>query len=108
MSSSRPSSARLPRMMSSLLCGGTQDPRNRPGQRVPLACFDLQLLAALGGEGVELGAAIILGDAFVEGDPSSLDQPVQGWIERSLLDLQHIVRSSLDRFGNGVPMRRTG
>src|SRR4051794_23374079 len=106
MSSSRPSSARLPRMMS-LLCGGAQDPRNRAGQRVPLACFDLQLLAAFGGERVELGAAIVLGDAFVEGDPAPLDQPVQSWIKRSLFDLQHIVRPALDRFGNGVTMRRT-
>ena len=48
----------------SLLGGGAQNPGDGPGQRVPLAGFDLELLAALGRERIELGAAVVFGDAL--------------------------------------------
>ena len=56
---------------------------------------------------IELGAPVVLGGALVERDPATLDQPVQRRIQRSLLDLQHIVRAALDRFGNRMPVRRS-
>src|SRR5688500_12559004 len=105
MSSSRPVSARLARFMASLL-RRAKDTTNGSGERVPLACFDVELLTALRGQSVKLGAPVVLRRAFLKGDPSTLDQAVQGGVQRSLLHLQHIVRRVLDGLGNGMAVRR--
>ena len=106
MSSSSPSSARLPPFIGSLLCGGTENPRDGVGQRVPLVGFDIQLPAAFGRQSVELGAAVVLRGSALERDPATLDQAVQRRIQRALLDEQHIVRSLLNRLRDGVSVRR--
>ena len=64
-------------------------------------------LRPLGGQAIELGAAVVLRRAVLERNPSSLDQAVQRRIQRPLLHLQHIVRALLDRFGDGVAVRRS-
>ena len=61
-----------------------------------------ELFAAFGGQVIELGAPVVLRRAFVECNPPSLDQTVQRRVQRPLLNLQHVVRSTLDGFGNGM------
>ena len=77
-----------------------------PASLSHLLVSSLKLPPALGGEAVEFGAAIVLGGAFFDRNPSALDEPVQRGIERSLLDLQHVVRVEFDGFGDGVAVRR--
>src|SRR4051812_45225534 len=107
MSSSRPSSARLPRFMASLLGGGPKNAPDGSGQRVPLAGFGVELLPALRGQSIELGAPIVLGGALLERNPAALDQPVKRRIEGSLLDQEHVVRATLDRLRDRMAVRRS-
>src|SRR5436309_15164032 len=112
MSRSRSSSARLPRaepkslrrIMALLLHRGTEDTGDGSSQLVPPARLDLELLATLGGQVVELRAAIVLRRSLIEGNPPTLDQAVQRRIERTLLHLQHMIRAVLDRLGNRLPV----
>src|ERR671937_302356 len=115
MSWSRSSSARLrreelkslPRNMGSLLNRGTEDAADSVSQLVPLARFDLELLAALRGQVIELRAPVVLRRAFIERNPTTLDQAVQRRIERALLHCEHMIRAVLDRFGNRMPVSRS-
>jgi len=68
-------------MRSFLLCGRAEDSPDGCGDRVPLAGFDLELLPALRGQSIELGAPVVLGSAVVERDPVAFDQPVKRWIK---------------------------
>src|SRR5262245_25919837 len=101
MSSSSPCRARRFRAppslrhIASLLCGGTKNTGDGAGQLLPLARFDVELLAALCRESIELGAAVVFGRALVEGDPPALDETMQRRIQRSLLDQQDVVRAAL-------------
>ena len=110
MSSSRPSSARSrPRLSRGHRPGlprRTHDARDRGGHLVPPAGFDVELLPAQRRQAIELRAAVVLGRAVLERDPPALDQAVQRRIQRPLLHQQHVVRSLLDRLGNGVAVRR--
>src|SRR5262249_22815697 len=107
MSSSRSSSARRARFIALLLRRRTKDARDGSSERVPLARFDLELFAALRGQSIELGAAIVLRRAVVERNPAAFDQPVKRRVEGPLLHTEHVIRSALDRFGNGVSVRRS-
>src|SRR5882757_8799864 len=71
-------------------------------QLLPLARFNRQLPLALCRQSVELCPAIIFRGSFRDRYPSPLDQPVQRWIKRSLLNLEYIVRPELDCFGDGL------
>src|SRR5687768_17027908 len=107
MSSSRPSRARFARFIVSLLRGWAQNATDGSGEPVPLARFDVELFPPFGGQSIELGAPVVLGRAVVERNPPALDQPVQRWIEGPLLHQQHVFRSTLDGFGDGVTVRRS-
>src|SRR6185503_19326154 len=107
MSSSRPSNARRARFMASLLSGRAKDAADGSRQRLPLARLDVELPATLRRQPIELGAPVVLRGAVVEGDEAALDQPVQRWIEGSLLHQQNVVRAALDRLGDRVAMGRT-
>src|SRR6267378_3236457 len=84
----------------------SQNPRDRSRQLVPFAGLHRQLPPSFGRQPVELCSPIVLRHALFRRNPSALDQPVQRRIQRSLLDLQHIIRIELNSLGNGMPMRR--
>src|SRR5262245_39580965 len=108
MSSSRESRARRRRIMTSLLLRGrAEDPPDGRGQRVPLARLDRELLPALRGQPVELGPPVVLGGAVIEVDPATLDQAVEGRVQRSLLHQQDVVRALFDRLRNRMAVRRS-
>jgi hypothetical protein len=107
MSSSRPSRARFARRIAFT-------PARQDGgygrwlvPRSPIGCFALQLPTPTRGQPIVLGAPVVLGGAILEGDPSTLDQAMQSWVERALLHLQHIVRAVLDGLGNGMAACRS-
>src|SRR5262245_58804393 len=81
------------------------DQRDGGAWRVPLAGFDLELLPALCGQSVELGASIVLGGAFVERNPATFDQAVKRWIQGSLLHQEDVIRAVFDRFRNRMAVR---
>src|SRR5688572_13427076 len=106
MSSSSDSSTRRPRVMTSfLLRGRAEDSPHGRRQRVPFADFDLELLPALRRQSIELGAPIVLGGAVIERNPATFDQPVKGWIEGALLDQEHVIRATFDRFRERMSVR---
>jgi hypothetical protein len=76
--------------------------RDRPRQFVPFASFNRQLTHACGCQCVKLRPAIVFRGSRFDRDPSPLDQPVQRWIQRSLLHLKHLVRPEVDCLGDGV------
>jgi hypothetical protein len=88
-----------------LLGRGTEDPVDGTHQLVPAGGLRLELLAALRGQAVVAGAAVVLGGAPEARDPAAVLEPVQRGIERSVLDLKNIFRTVLDRVGDGVPVR---
>jgi len=65
------------------------------------------LLAAFCGKAVILGAAIVLGDSVFGCDPGSLDEAVQGGVERALFYLEDVLGVVLDGFGDGVTVGGT-
>src|SRR5882762_1488030 len=83
-----------------------ENPRDRSRQLVPFARLHRQLPPSLSRQPVELCPPIVLRDPLFNGNPPSLDQPMQRRVQRSLLHLQHIVRFELNRLGDGMPMRR--
>src|SRR6476660_6055808 len=107
MSSSRPSNARLPRVMPSRLSRRAKDATDGPRQRIPFARLDVELLAALRRQPIELGAPVVLRSAVVESDEAALDQPVKRRIQGSLLHQEDVLRAALDGLGDRVTMRRT-
>src|SRR6267378_716802 len=83
-----------------------ENPPDRSRQLVPFARLHRQLPPSLGSQPVEFCSAIVLRHALFDRNPSALDQSVQRRIQRSLLDLPHIIRIELNSLGNGMPMRR--
>src|SRR5882762_2373149 len=84
----------------------SQNPPDRSRQPVPLARLHRQLPPSLGSQPVEFCSAIVLRHALFRRNPSALDQSVQRRIQRSLLDLQNIIRIELNSLGDSMPMRR--
>src|SRR5262249_47380188 len=89
-----------------LLRGGPEDSPDGGRERVPLAGLNLELLPALRGQAIELGAPVVLGGAFIERDPATFDQPVKCRIEGALLHQEHVLRATLDRCRKGRAVRR--
>src|SRR6185437_13129068 len=69
-----------------------QQRRDGAGETIPIACFDLELLAAGASERIELGAAIVLARPPLRGDPPLLLELVQRGIERAVADLEDVGR----------------
>src|SRR5262249_26974792 len=91
----------------SLLRRGAKDAPDGSGQRVPLTGCDVELLPALRGHSIELGASIVFGSALVVRNPATLDQTVKRWIEGSLLDQEYVIRAALDRLCDRMTVRRS-
>jgi hypothetical protein len=62
------------------------------------------LLPASGGQVVKLRSSIVFGGAQFGRNPHPLDEPVQRRVQRTLFDLQNVVRVEFDGFGNGMAM----
>src|ERR1700689_1286771 len=83
--------------ISALLRGGPHHARYGFGHLLPLRFFDHELLLAFIGQAVVFKFPIAVGRSLPFGDhPSSFLQAVQGWIERTVLHLQKLVRGSLN------------
>jgi hypothetical protein len=54
---------------------------------------------------VELGPPVVFGCAVRDRDPAAFDEAVQCRIERALLDAQHFVGITLNRFRDRVAVR---
>src|SRR5262245_56404909 len=67
----------------------------------PILRFDRELTAAGRGEAVILGAAAQLRDFPLGLDPALVLEPMEGRIERALVDLQDVSRNLLDALGDG-------
>src|SRR5580700_3187699 len=68
-----------------------------------------ELLASKGSEPVILELAIALFREFpLRGNPALFHKAMEGWVERTVLDLQQIVTGALDVFGDGVAVGRPG
>jgi len=85
----------------SLLPLGEDQPHGR-GQAVPALFLDFELLLAGARQRVELGLAPGLGGAPFRAQPLLLLEPMQGRVERSLVDLDGVSRDLLDALGDGV------
>src|SRR5262245_53951609 len=70
------------------LSGRFHHERDDGGHAVPALGGDLELFAAGAGEGVILGAAVVLGGPPLGLDPALLLHAVEGGVERTLVDLQ--------------------
>src|SRR5262245_5318348 len=91
----------------SLLHRGTKDAADRASQLLPLVRLDVELLAAPGGQTVELCAAIVLRGAVLERNPAALDEPVQRGVQRPLLHPQQMIGAGLDGLGQRMAVRRS-
>jgi hypothetical protein len=63
----------------------------------PFARLFVQLLAAGGGERVEPRLAVVLAYAPLGADPFLVFEPLQGHIERAMVDEEHVLRLPLNR-----------
>src|SRR5262245_39759013 len=75
------------------------------GHAVPLLCLGMELTPTGCGQPIELCFALIFGFAPLTRDQSLMFQPVQGWVQRSLLDLQRVAGDLLDTKQNPVAMQ---
>lgn len=75
---------------------------NRGGEAVPVSGFFFKLRAANAREGVELGAAIVLGGLPFRTDPALLFEFVERRIKRAVADLQHSTGDLLEAKADGV------
>jgi hypothetical protein len=66
------------------------------------------LFATAGGDAVILGAFAFIGKFPRGGDPSFGLEPMKSGIERARFDLQKVLRSALNVFGDGVTVGGTG
>jgi len=73
------------------------------GQLLPIRLPHDELLLSSYGESVvfEFAIAVCLPPGR---DPAPALQPVQGWVKRAVLDLQHTLRGALDVLGDFVTM----
>ena len=84
-------------------------PRMRRPARVgllPVGDFDVQLLGAGPGQGIELHLAVGLGDAPLGGDPALLLEAHQGRIDRALAEAHDALGHLLDAPGDAVAVQR--
>src|SRR6185437_5962066 len=65
-----------------------------------------QLLPAGGGQGIEARPALGLALTPLRGDPTLEQEPLQGGVERALLDLEHLVAALADQAGDAVAVQR--
>src|SRR5687767_4701941 len=72
--------------------GGAQDPCDRPRVLRPRGMLGAKLLAPLGGEPVVARPAIVFRDAPLTLDRTLLLEPVERLVERSIIDVERVLR----------------
>src|SRR5690348_6171864 len=92
--------------MSHLLGCGVQCRGNRGGQAVPARRLLAKAAASRGGQGVILGAAVILALSPFGGDEVLVLQPVERRIQGPLRNFERIARNLLDAQQHAVSMQR--
>src|SRR5262249_34439768 len=80
---------------------------NAFGELRPALLFESELLAALGGKGVEARVAVLLGDVPLRPHPAVPLHAMQRRVERPFLDAQQIGGDALDVRGDGVAVHPT-
>jgi hypothetical protein len=86
--------------------GRAENPVDRAGDLVPPRGLHGQLRPPLGREAIVAGAAIVFGRPPERSDPAAILEPVEGGIERPVLDLQHVLGAMFDGLRDGVPVCR--
>ena len=84
-----------------------QHAANHTGNALPVLRFDLELLPAAPGDGIELRLAVVLRRAPLCRDPSLLLQPQQRGVHRALVQLEHVAAHLLDAPRNAEPVQRS-
>src|SRR6185503_14641900 len=79
-----------------LVRGRIEDPANGADDLFPPCRLRRELFAARRRQPVVLRLAVVVGRAPERCDPAAVFQPVQGWIEGAVLDLEHVLRAALD------------
>lgn len=67
----------------------------------------MQFLATLGSQAIETRLALVFGEAVFRNEEAALQKPLQGGIERTVADLQHLVGLLFYRVSNGMAVCRT-
>src|SRR5207237_7869800 len=88
-----------------LALGVLNDEIHRCGESAPVTFFFLQCCPALLGQGVELGVTAEIRLRPRGFDPTLLLEPMEGWVQGTLLHLQRIVREELDALGDSPAMQ---
>ena len=94
------------RRVSYFLGLGAKGSGNGSDEQIPFLRLLAQMLAASRSEFVELGAAIVVGNALVSLQKSPMHEPKQRGIERALFDDQDVPGNLLDAQKNAVAMER--
>src|SRR3954462_2104017 len=76
------------------------------GEALPAGGLVAELFASLGGESVELGAAVVFGDAPLGLDPAFAGHAVEGGIEGAFFDAEDVVGGALDPAGDAAAGHR--
>ena len=79
-----------------------------PLEARPSFALLLQLTTAGWRQPVELRALLVFGEAPLGIDPSAAFEPMQGRVKRSVIDLQHVVRTGRNRDADAMTMQGTG
>ena len=87
------------------LIRGFQYQRDGIRQPLPVRSFAFQLLAARARELVELCLSTGVGAAPLSLQPAAFFEPVQRWIERSLLNVQRVARHLFQPLRNRVAVQ---
>jgi hypothetical protein len=89
------------------MSGSLHDAGNGAGEALPFAGFAREALAAFSSETVELGAAIVLGEAPLGVDDAVQLESMKGWIERPFFDAQDFVGNLLDPLRDAPTVHRS-
>lgn len=84
-----------------LLCV-LEDAGNASGVGGPAGGFSFELFAAGWRDRVDAGSALLFGHGPLGGDPAGFLHAVEGWVERTFLDLQRFGGQIVDGISDGV------
>src|SRR5262245_41457741 len=89
------------RPIRSLRSGRFEQPIDGAGECLPGLSLVSRPTPAFGGERVDLGPAAVLRGAPGRRDPALVLQPIEGRVERPLVDLEYFARQLMDPFAEG-------
>src|SRR6185437_904994 len=90
---------------STLLIHRIQDQADRAGERPPFRLFDTELFPAGRREAIVPGALAFVGEFPGSGDPAFRFETMESRVQRTGLDLEQVLRGSLNVFRDGVAVR---